>query len=120
VVDFYEACPEEDRGGGAVSLREVRATEAGTESLAVAHHSARNGSPTVGMEVLHFVRVEPAVLIDTAYNEGGAGPSSPYRLLRSRHALGQGLARLDRLTFLEETNVRLFQSEVVVPPAEGI
>lgn len=75
-VGFYRDCPTDEGSAddGYSTAIDVRRTDSGEESWAVVRASLYDGYPTVGLEVLHVVRVGRAVLIDTAANEGGAGP----------------------------------------------
>ena len=77
VRDFYAACPEEDTGDGLgqVAVTGVRATRVGGQSYAVVRSFELSGNPTIGLEVLHVVRLGRAVLIDTASNEGSGEES---------------------------------------------
>ncbi len=74
LTDFYRGCPVEDESDDYVQLTDVRRTAYGDESWAVVRRVELGGSPGVGLTVLHIVRVGRAVLVDTASNEGGAGP----------------------------------------------
>ncbi|WP_309648140.1 hypothetical protein [Nocardioides sp.] len=66
----YRDCPRDPGSDGYVSLHDVRRTAVGGESWAVVRTSELQGSPAIGLEVLHVVRVGSAVLIDITSGEG--------------------------------------------------
>ncbi len=70
LVSFWRNCPEEEREDGYVSLTEVRPTGVGGESWALLRWSEYDGSPAVGLTVVHVTRLGRAVLIDQSSNEG--------------------------------------------------
>jgi hypothetical protein len=67
----------------------VTDTAVGGQSFGVVRFAEADGVPAVGVVALHVVRLGRAVLLDTAANEGGAGPET--REVQAR-------AQLDRLT----------------------
>jgi hypothetical protein len=74
LTDFYRTCPEEDGGQAGNSIvHKVSRTAVGGESWAVVTHYEFDGAPTVGLTVVHVIRLGRAVLIDTTSNEG-SGP----------------------------------------------
>jgi hypothetical protein len=70
LVSFWRSCPEEEQEDGYVSLTEVRSTDVGGESWALLRWSEYDGSPAVGLTVVHVTRLGRAVLIDQTSNEG--------------------------------------------------
>ncbi|MFA6298739.1 MAG: hypothetical protein WC642_06210 [Nocardioides sp.] len=74
LVDAYRACPRSEDGEGNAALHDVRQTRVGGESWAVVRTFEFQGSPAIGMEVVHVIRLGRALLVDTTSNEGGGGP----------------------------------------------
>ncbi|WP_134738293.1 hypothetical protein [Nocardioides sp. 503] len=68
----YRACPREETSDGFTTLSDVRRTAVGGESWAVVRSYEFEGSPSVGLEVLHVVRLGRALLVDTTSGEGMA------------------------------------------------
>lgn len=66
----YRDCPRDPGSDGYVSIHDVRRTQVGGESWAVVRTSELRGSPAIGLEVLHVIRVGSAVLIDITSGEG--------------------------------------------------
>lgn len=71
-LDPYRACPRDPGSDGYVSINDVRRTAVGGESWAVVRTSEFQGSPAIGLEVLHVVRVGSALLFDITSGEGMA------------------------------------------------
>ncbi len=81
--EFFAACPQSEIGGeGSQSFWKVIGTEVGGGSYAVEQTEEFDGYRTTLRQVLHFIRVGHSVLIDTAANEGGAGPDPVADLAR--------------------------------------
>jgi hypothetical protein len=70
LVAFWESCPRQDHGDGYESVNDVRPTGAGGESYALLRWSEYDGSPGVGLTVVHVTRLGRSVLVDQASNEG--------------------------------------------------
>lgn len=75
-VGYWRGCERFTSGAGAgyESVQEVRPTTGGEESWALVGWTEYDGTPAVGLTVVHVTRLGRAVLIDTASNESGAGP----------------------------------------------
>ncbi|WP_341923780.1 hypothetical protein [Nocardioides psychrotolerans] len=71
-LQSYRSCPRDPGSDGYVSLNDVRRTAVGGESWAVVRTFEFQGSPAIGLEVLHVVRVGSAVLVDVTSGEGMA------------------------------------------------
>lgn len=70
LVAFWESCPRQDHGDGYESVNDVRPTGVGGESWALLRWSEYDGSPGVGLTVVHVTRLGRSVLVDQASNEG--------------------------------------------------
>jgi hypothetical protein len=70
LVAFWKSCPRQDHGDGYESVNDVRPTGVGGESWALLRWSEYDGSPGVGLTVVHVTRLGRSVLIDQASNEG--------------------------------------------------
>lgn len=92
LTDFFRSCPTEDFDDGYSRLGQVVRTEVGHESWALVRHFERGGAPAVGLEIIHVIRVGRAVLIDTAANEGGAGPDREGEVQRHLDAMSASVA----------------------------
>ncbi len=68
--DFYSGCPEEVGSDGYTSVHEVLPTEVGGQSFAAVNTWRFDEAPAIGLEVLHFIRLGRAVVIDTTSGEG--------------------------------------------------
>ncbi len=75
IVELHRSCPETHHDGGFTTHFTLDQTSYGDESWSVvATETQAEGYPTSYLNVSHFVRVGSAVLVDTVYSEGGAGP----------------------------------------------
>lgn len=92
LTDFLRSCPSEDFGDGLARVTEVIRTAVGDESVALVRHFERGGSPVLGLEIIHLVRVGRAVLIDTAANEGRGGPATVTEVQRRLDAMSAAIA----------------------------
>lgn len=72
-LSVFRDCPEEVGPDGFTYLTDVRRTAVGGESWAIARTVTYQGSPAVGLDVIHVIRVGSALLFDSTSNEGGAG-----------------------------------------------
>jgi len=71
-LNTYRLCPEDPGSDGYVSINDVQRTQVGGESWAVVRTATFQGSPAIGLEILHVVRVGSAVLVDMTSGEGSA------------------------------------------------
>ncbi|WP_193613947.1 hypothetical protein [Nocardioides lijunqiniae] len=71
-LEPYRACPREETPDGYTTLVDVRRTAVGGESWAVVRSFESEGSPAIGLEVLHVVRVGRSLLVDVTSSEGMA------------------------------------------------
>ncbi len=70
LTSFWRDCPRQDYGDGYEVVSDVRRTAVGGESWALLRWSEYEGSPGVGLTVVHATRLGRAVLIDQSSNEG--------------------------------------------------
>ena len=71
-LEPYRGCAREETSDGFTTLVDVRRTAVGGESWAVVRSFEYEGSPSVGLEVLHVIRVGRALLVDVTCSEGMA------------------------------------------------
>lgn len=67
-----EGCLDEQDDDGFTFTRELRDTQVGGQSFAVATRSTYDGAATTSLHVLQIVRLGRGVLVDFVSNEGGA------------------------------------------------
>ncbi|HEX6150045.1 hypothetical protein [Nocardioides sp.] len=70
LLSFWRDCPRQEHDDGYASVNTVRPTGVGGESWALLRWSEYDGSPGVGLTLVHVTRLGRAVLIDQASNEG--------------------------------------------------
>jgi hypothetical protein len=74
-AQIFRDCPVEPAGSdGYTPHHLVLDTRTGGQSVAVASYYEYDGSPAIGLQLIHVVRLGRAVLLISEYNEGGAGP----------------------------------------------
>lgn len=73
-TDSWTSCPRSPSGSGYVAVHDTRKTDLGEDSTALVSWTEFDGAPAIGLQVVHVVRVDSTVLVDTAANEGGGGP----------------------------------------------
>lgn len=89
VVAAYEACPTESSDGGISESRNEVIPIA--EGHAVLTTYATDGMPSLGQEVVYFLRLDNALLVASEYGEGIGGLDLP----AARESVGGVVARQD-------------------------
>lgn len=74
LVALHRACPTEEGTDGYTTVVDVVRQEVGEDSWAIVHRFELQDAPAVGLGVHLVVRLGQSVLVDEAWNEGGAGP----------------------------------------------
>lgn len=100
LADAFLACPErEDTSDGYTTVTEVTPLDAGAEAWQVVRRYEYDGAPAVGLSLVLLVRRGSGLLVDTASNEGGAGPDLEAQVAEQvRHQLALLDVPLEALT----------------------
>jgi hypothetical protein len=79
LVDYYRACPQHaSQPDGYVAHYEVARSTASGDSWHISQYDTVNGSPALGAQAIHVIRVGLAVLVLSWGGEGGADAMPTY------------------------------------------